>query len=259
MNKTAIGWTDYTWNPIRGCSKVSAGCDNCYAETLALQWNMTPHPWQPEHAAENVMCLPHKLNEPFGATQPAIIFTCSMADVFHQQVPYAFVDRMFEVMRRTERHTYQVLTKRPKRALAYPGEWHKNVWIGTSVEDSRVIHRIDTLRKIPATLRFLSIEPLIGRIGKMDLEGIHWVIVGGESGAGFRDMDHAWAREIRDQCLEAGIPDYFKQSAALKNNTEPYLKEANGSKNKWEQIPPALSIKNRSNTPQPPAQETMKF
>ena len=238
-NETSIGWTDRTWNPVHGCSHVSPGCDNCYAERTSRRWGQTKLDWTGENAKENVQLKSIKLKEPYKLKNPSRVFVNSMSDTFHPQVQDSFLDAIFEVMNGCPQHTFQVLTKRPRRAAKWWGPWGANVWLGVSVENRDVLHRIDTLRSSGAKVRFLSIEPLLERLGKIDLSGIDWVIVGGESGPGYRPMSHAWAREIRDQCVDAGVPFFFKQSAAFKNEMGKLLIEEDGTETEWRQFPDA--------------------
>ena len=237
MNRTRISWTDISWNPVSGCSRVSTGCDNCYAERLSLDRGLTKKAWTGENAAENVQLKRHKLRAPYREKEPRRIFVNSMSDLFHPVVPDAFLSEVFAVMNDCRHHTFQILTKRPRRAAKWRGPWTKNIWQGVSVENRATLFRIDQLRECATHVRFLSLEPLLEPLGELDLSGIHWVIVGGESGPGFRPMNHVWAREIRDQCVAAGVPFFFKQSAAFKNETGTELIEADGSKTTWHQFP----------------------
>lgn len=215
MQESDIAWTDATWNPTHGCSKVSAGCDNCYAERISLQHGHTEQPWTPENASENVQEKPHKLDEPLEWSEPSRIFVNSMSDLFHAAISDEYIRDVFRVMRQCPEHVFQVLTKRPGRAADMTLSWPENVWIGTSVEDERVVERIDLLRDVPAATRFVSFEPLIGPVGPVDLSGIAWAIVGGESGpdARRREMEHEWARDLLRQCREQGTRYFFKQSS----------------------------------------------
>jgi protein gp37 len=279
-DKSAIEWTDATWNPVTGCSKVSPGCANCYAETLSLRFGHSKRPWTPANAAENVVLHPERLGLPLKWREPRMVFVNSMSDLFHELVPDGYVARVWDVMGKTP-HTFQVLTKRPggmrdwmlrwvdrtgdtgvdpfagqsrnrgpeaTRAkytsgrsdlfaamlesmgtpppdAAYPTyDWMEgwrywprvlpNVWLGTSIENDRWTGRADSLRDIPAAVRFLSLEPLLGPLPSLDLTGIGWVIVGGESGPGARPMHSDWVRDIRDRCVAAGVPFFFKQWGA---------------------------------------------
>ena len=237
MNETKISWTDATWNPVHGCSKVSAGCDNCYAEALSLRYGMTKAPWTTENAGENILLKPHKLREPYRLKEPSRVFVNSMSDLFHPRIPADYREQVFDVMRELPQHIFQVLTKRPRGAARYPGEWRPNIWQGTSVENRSTLHRIDSLRECGAKVRFLSLEPLLEDLGTLKLDGIHWVIVGGESGKGFRPMPHEWARDIRDQCVAAGVAFFFKQSAAYRTEMGTRLEEVDGNPTEWQQFP----------------------
>lgn len=219
MNDSNIAWTDCTWNPVHGCSKVSAGCDHCYAERISRQYGHTEHEWTNEHAEENVTVRPDKLEEPYELADPSRIFVNSMSDLFHSKVPESFIRDVFGVMRNCPEHVFQILTKRPGRAADLSLEWPENVWIGTSVEDERVVPRIDMLRDVDADTRFISFEPLIAPVGGVDLSGIAWAIVGGESGPDHREMEHSWARDIYRQCREQNVAFFFKQSSGPRPET----------------------------------------
>lgn len=225
--RSSIEWTDATWNPVTGCTKVSAGCDNCYAHTLAhgrlrevYTRNLPVIDTQVNRDDPfSIRIWPERLGQPAKWAAPRMIFVNSMSDLFHVDIPRDYVRRVFEVMLEVDRHIYQVLTKRPARALRFVREnadlfpggiVPAHIWMGTSVEDQRVDHRVRQLVQVPAEIRFLSCEPLIGPL-ELELEGIHWVIVGGESGIGYRKLDLDWARSIRDQCVAAGVPFFFKQ------------------------------------------------
>lgn len=218
---------------------MSEGCRHCYAERLSLERGWSQFPWTAQHAMDNIKIHPDRLNKPFTWKQPRMIFVNSMSDMFHELVSPRFLDDIFDVIQRCPQHTFQILTKRPERALTWSetNELPANVWIGTSVEDRRVVQRIDHLRRIQATVRFISFEPLIGSVGMLDLRGIQWAIVGGESGEDFRPMDHAWAREIRDQCVAAKVAFFFKQDASKRSGVRPLLIEADGSQTEWQQFP----------------------
>lgn len=219
-DKSAIEWTEATWNPTTGCDKTSPGCDNCYALTLAkrlkamgtekYQADGNPRTSGPGFALtlhQDSLELPHRWR------QPRVVFVNSMSDLFHPEVPLSFIRQVFDVVRDTPRHTYQVLTKRSKRLRDVASElpWPDNLWMGVSVESANYRFRVDHLREVPASVRFVSAEPLLGPLGVVDLSGIDWVIAGGESGPGARVMDIAWGRELRDQCTEAGVKFFFKQ------------------------------------------------
>lgn len=225
--RSAIEWTDATWNPTTGCTKVSAGCDNCYAYALAhsrlaeTYRRMLPIVDTTEKRADPfaVRWWEERLNQPERWPDRKMIFVNSMSDLFHAEIPEKYLRRVFEVMLRVDWHIYQVLTKRPARAVRFfrknrdmfpTGIIPGHIWIGTSVENQDVDHRIRHLRALPATVRFLSCEPLLGPL-RLNLEGIHWVIVGGESGVEHRPMKESWALTIRDQCNERRVPFFFKQ------------------------------------------------
>lgn len=208
---TNIEWTEATWNPITGCSKVSQGCKNCYAERMAKRLYAMKND---RYLNGFKVTLHHDLvDKPRQWVKPRKIFVNSMSDLFHEEVPLDFIRKVFKTMNETPQHTYQVLTKRSKRLkeIASKLEWTDNIWIGTSVENELVTFRIDELRNVPAAVRFLSCEPLLGPLSNINLDGIHWVIVGGESGPKARPMEEAWALDIRDQCKDKNIAFFFKQ------------------------------------------------
>ncbi len=209
--RSKIEWTQTTWNPVTGCSKVSPGCANCYAERLARRLQAMG---QPNYAKGfEVAIHHHMLERPFAWKKPQVIFVNSMSDLFHEQVPIEFIQSVFDVMRSASWHVFQVLTKRSERLVecATRINWPPNVWMGVSVENDDYTCRIDDLRRIQATVKFISFEPLLAPVGELNLSGIDWAIVGGESGPGARPMKERWAIEIRDQCLHAHIPFFFKQ------------------------------------------------
>lgn len=232
---TDIGWTDESNNAITGCSKKSEGCRFCYAERISREYGWTKFPWTATYAQQNIQFHPERLKRIYEWKSPRMIFANSMSDMFHELVLPEWIEQIFKVMRDCSWHTFQVLTKRPERAALW--EFPDNCWIGTSVEDARVVDRIDVLRKTKAKTRFISFEPLLGSVGKVDLADIHWVIVGGESGPNFRKMDHTWAREIRDQAVAANIPFFFKQDSAVRPGIRPYLQEVAGPPTEWKQYP----------------------
>jgi protein gp37 len=208
---SSIEWTEATWNPLTGCDKISPGCKHCYAERMAERLQAMG---QPNYARGFELTLqPHMLDVPLHWRQPRTIFVNSMSDLFHKDVPLAYVQRVFDVIERASWHHFQMLTKRADRlaALAPSLPWPEHLWMGVSVESAKYTPRIDDLRRTPAQVRFLSLEPLLGPLPGLDLHGIHWVIVGGESGPGARPMDPAWVRDLRDQCLAAKVPFFFKQ------------------------------------------------
>jgi protein gp37 len=206
-----IEWTEETWNPTTGCTKVSPGCKNCYAEVMARRLHAMGTPAY----ERNFELTLHRarLQQPLRRSRPVTYFVNSMSDLFHAAVPEAFLDEVFDVIRRTPQHTYQILTKRAQRLPRYfaTRECPDNVWLGVSVEDRRRLHRIESLRAVQARVRFLSVEPLLEDLGDIDLCGIHWVIVGGESGHRARPMRAEWAENVMRQCTVTGIPFFFKQ------------------------------------------------
>ncbi|OKP99244.1 DUF5131 family protein [Paenibacillus sp. P46E] len=210
-SKSNIEWTEATWNPVTGCSKVSEGCKNCYALTMAKRLHAMGNPRYLN--GFNVTLHDDLIEVPLTWKQPKRIFVNSMSDLFHEDVPYEFILKVFETMEKAHWHTFQILTKRSERLmnLARDLPWPSNVWQGVSVENERVTFRIDHLREVPANRRFLSLEPLLGPLDNLNLNGIHWVIVGGESGFGARPMKEEWATSIRDQCLDQKVAFFFKQ------------------------------------------------
>jgi protein gp37 len=231
MATSSIEWTDSTWNPVSGCTRASAGCDNCYAVSMTRRLAaMGQEKYQglvnpgKGHFNGIARCHPEALSVPLGIRRPTVFFVNSMSDLYHPGVPDEFITDVFETMACAPQHTFQVLTKRPERMQDVMTHVYRslgargidrvplaNVWLGTSVEDGRVVERIPELVKVEAAVRFLSLEPLIGPLPDLDLTGIHWVIVGGESGPGSRPMDGAWVEEIRAQCSEQKVPFFFKQ------------------------------------------------
>jgi len=232
---TKIRWTNETWNPTTGCSRVSAGCKHCYAEQISLRFGRSKKPWTARNAADNIVLHPERLRKPYTWRTPKRVFVNSMSDLFHELIPDEFVAQVFAVMADLPQHTFQILTKRPERAAAWPGPWPDNIWMGTSIENRRVIHRLDEIRGCGAQTRFISAEPLLGSLTPIDLTGIHWVIVGGESGPGHRAMNHQWARDIRDTCLARGVAFFFKQDSGPRTEMRPWLDQM-----VWEQYPGAL-------------------
>jgi protein gp37 len=210
-----IEWTDATWNPVTGCSKISPGCKFCYAERLAHRLEAMGQ--GNYRNGFEVTLQPHMLGHPLRWRQPRRVFVNSMSDLFHPEVPLDYILRVFSVMRRAPWHQYQLLTKRSERLLEVDGvlEWQPQIWMGVSVESDKYLYRVDHLRRTESHIKFLSIEPLLGPLGRLDLRGIDWVIVGGESGPGARPLDPAWVREIRDICVGVGVPFFFKPWGGL--------------------------------------------
>lgn len=213
MQLSPIEWTDATWNPVTGCTQVSPGCAHCYAKTLAERFRGVPgHPYE---GGFDLQLRPERLTQPLDWKKPRTVFVNSMSDLFHPEVPDSFIRNVFEVMNKARKHRFQVLTKRSSRLaeLSNSLPWPKNVWMGVSVENQRFTYRVDDLRTVPANVRFISCEPLLGPLD-LNLESIHWVIAGGESGPRARPMNPNWARSVRQQCLDANVPFFFKQWGA---------------------------------------------
>jgi protein gp37 len=217
---SAIEWTDATWNPVTGCTKISAGCDHCYAERFSERFRGTRgHPF--EHGFD-LRLRPERLEQPLRWQKPRMIFVNSMSDLFHKHVPKEFIDQVCDTMEQASWHTFQVLTKRSSLMRDFLRHRYRraqgpvHMWFGVSVEEQSKKGRIRHLQETPAGVRFLSIEPLIGPMGRLHLEGINWVIVGGESGPGARPMQVEWVREIRDQCVDNGVAFFFKQWGGLR-------------------------------------------
>jgi len=237
MGKSSIEWTDETWNPVTGCIKVSPGCKHCYAERFAERFRgVDNHPFE---AGFDPVLRPDRIEQPYRWRTPRMVFVNSMSDLFGDFVPNEFLARVFNVMRLTPQHTYQILTKRAPRLRAWTdaNPWlpdARNIWLGVSVENRKHgVPRIAELRAAQAACRFLSVEPLLEDLGAVDLSAINWVIVGGESGPGARRMDPAWVRRIRDQCIEQDVPFFFKQwGGVLKHKTG---RELDGRT--WDQFP----------------------
>ncbi len=237
---SSIEWTDKTWNPTVGCSAVSPGCDHCYAVTVARREMQTAHKgltrggdWTGE-----VRLLPDRLETPLHWRKPRRVFVDSMSDLFHPDVPGRFIADVFNVMARCPQHTFQVLTKRPQRmravldALCWDAQL-RNVHLGTSIESDRYVFRADHLRATPAAVRFLSLEPLLGPVPSLDLTGVGWVIVGGESGPGARAMDPEWVRDIRERCAEAGVALFVKQAGVVLARQWGCAHRAGGELGEW--------------------------
>jgi len=211
MADSKIEWTNFTWNPITGCTKISPGCKNCYAERMAKRLKAMG---QPNYRNGFRLTLqPHMLKRPLEWKKPRLIFVNSMSDLFHQDVPLEFILQVFDTMKEANWHQFQVLTKRSERLMALSPkiDWPENVWMGVSVENQDYTYRIDQLRRTGAKIKFLSMEPLIGPVIKINLDNIDWVIVGGESGPGSRTIEKKWVLELRNQCKETNIPFFFKQ------------------------------------------------
>jgi protein gp37 len=273
--KSNISWTNSSWNPVTGCSKVSEGCRYCYAETLSLRMGWSDAAWTFPNAERNVKLHPDRLELPLRWKRPRMIFVNSMSDVFHERVPDEYIERMFAVMALAPQHTFQVLTKRPERMRWFMTHANHNghlsgdaplpnVWLGTSVEDQRAAdERIPHLLATPAAVRFLSCEPLLGLLnlhpylwepagpewaGENPAPGLDWIIAGGESGSHLKEegnagrwMEPLWARWLRDQAVAAGVPFFMKQHSALRPGQKPYIEEIDGSHTEWHQFPAGVT------------------
>jgi len=216
--RSNIEWTEMTWNPVTGCTKVSQGCKHCYAERMAKRLEAMGS--DRYRNGFQVTLHPDLLDVSRGWRQPRVVFVNSMSDLFHDDIPLAYIQRVFATMRDCQRHTFQVPTKRSERLAEFAPQlpWPKNVWIGVSVEDARVLSRVQDLQSVPAAVRFLSLEPLIGPLDALPLEGIHWAIVGGESGPKARPMRKEWVTSIFRQCRTARVPFFFKQWGGVRKD-----------------------------------------
>jgi protein gp37 len=230
---SSIEWTEATWNPVTGCTKISPGCKFCYAERMAKRLRAMGQ--QRYRDGFKLTLQPDVVDMPLRWKKPRVIFVNSMSDLFHKHVPLDYIQRCFDVMQQASWHTFQVLTKRADRlaAVAAVLPWPENVWMGVSVENADYLDRVRHLQTVPAHVRFLSVEPLLGPIPHLPLDGIHWVIVGGESGPGARPMDPAWVRDLRDQCQSANVHFFFKQWGGVqKSRTGRDLDERT-----WDEMP----------------------
>jgi protein gp37 len=228
MAKTAIEWTESTWNPVTGCNKISPGCKNCYAEILSRRLKAMG---QKNYINGFKLTLqPHMLELPLKWKKPQTIFVNSMSDLFHKNVPIDYIKQVFEIMNKAHWHRFQVLTKRAERVAELSDllHWTSNIWMGVSVENKNYVHRIDYLRKTKAKIKFLSLEPLLSPLKNLNLEGINWVIVGGESGHKARPMEEEWAIDIQRQCYEQNVSFFFKQWGAWGADGQKRNKKANG-------------------------------
>lgn len=219
-HNSPIEWTETTWNPVTGCTKISPGCNNCYAERLSERFRgVKGHPFE---QGFDLTLRPERLEQPLSWKRPRMVFVNSMSDLFHKDIPESFIDSVFDTMERANQHTYQLLTKRSSLLRSYINKRYnssqapEHIWLGVSVEDGSRRSRIKHLQEANVTIRFISIEPLIGDPGIINLIGIQWVIVGGESGPKARPMNLEWVRSIRDQCLQQGVPFFFKQWGGIR-------------------------------------------
>lgn len=235
---STIEWTDSTWNPVTGCTKISPGCAHCYAETFAERWRSTPgHPYE---QGFDLKIWPQRLEQPLLWKKPRIIFVNSMSDLFHEDVPLSYIKKVFTVMAEADWHIFQVLTKRAERMeeLAPKLPWPKNVWMGVSIENRDTLWRVNHLRKVPANVRFLSIEPLLGPMGRFSLKKMDWVIVGGESGPRARSMKEEWVMGIKNQCVKQGVPFFFKQWGGVQKKKRGRKLEGRT----WDEMPDKLTV-----------------
>jgi protein gp37 len=238
MAQSRIEWTESTWNPLTGCNKISPGCKHCYAERMAKRLHAMG---QPNYVNNFKLTMhPQALEKPLEWKTPQVIFVNSMSDLFHKDVPLEFVQQVFDVMKRAHWHQFQVLTKRSERLLELSPklEWTDNIWMGVSVENADYTFRIDHLRKTGAKTKFLSVEPLLGPILKMNLKGINWVIVGGESGPGARPLEREWVVGIKDQCLKAKVPFFFKQWGGVQKKKAGRLLDGRT----WDEMPKNMNL-----------------
>lgn len=237
-SKSAIEWTESTWNPVTGCTKVSPGCKNCYAERMAKRLQAMGSPNYEKGFGLNTH--DHVVELPLKWKKPQLIFVNSMSDLFHPNVTDEFILKVFETMNKADWHCFQVLTKRSVRLAQLNDKlnWSENIWMGVSVENERFVSRIEDLKKCRASLKFLSLEPLLGPLPKLKLKGIDWVIVGGESGPGARPMKVEWVRDIRDQCLKAEVPFFFKQWGGVNKKKAGRILD----KRTWDEIPSELAL-----------------
>ena len=243
MTDTAIRWTKHTWNPLIGCSKEGPECAFCYAETMAIRFGWSKLPWTDRNAAANVQLRPARLRDPHKLKPGARVFVNSMTDLFHAQVPDDYIRQVWDVMCDLPGLTFQVLTKRSERLAAWPGPWPAHIWAGVTCGTPERWDRIEALQRCPAQVRWVSAEPLLAPwLPTADLDGIHQVVVGGESGVHMprhpaRWMPHAWARGIRDLCVQQGVAFFFKQSSATRTEMGQALEHEDGSLWLWEQYP----------------------
>ncbi|MBN1943194.1 MAG: phage Gp37/Gp68 family protein [Phycisphaerae bacterium] len=234
--KSQIEWTESTWNPVTGCTKISPGCKHCYAERMAKRLQAMG---QPNYAKGFSLAVhPHVVETPLRWNTPQVIFVNSMSDLFHKGVPLEFIHRVFGVMNQASRHQFQILTKRSGRLLQLAPRllWTKNIWMGVSVETERYVHRINDLRRTRAEVKFLSLEPLLGALPNLDLTDIDWVIVGGESGPGSRPMKEQWVLDIRDQCVKQDVPFFFKQWGGINKKKNGRMLQGQT----WDEMPMAV-------------------
>jgi protein gp37 len=233
--QSTIEWTECTWNPVSGCTKISPGCANCYAERMAKRLQAMG-----QYRYRNgfkVTLHPEAIEEPYQWRKPRVVFVNSMSDLFHEDIPAKYIQSIFEVMNNTPRHTYQILTKRSERLaeLAPILNWSENIWMGVTVENNRYLHRVDHLRQVDAHIRFLSLEPLLGPLDELNLHGINWVIVGGESGPNARPIKEEWILTIKNKCVFSDVPFFFKQWGGFNKKKNGRMLEGR----QWDELPDA--------------------
>lgn len=234
-DNSAIEWTEATWNPVTGCDRISPGCAHCYARTFAERWRGVPG-----HAYEqgfDMRLWPERIDQPLRWKRPRQIFVNSMSDLFHPDVPDEFIAEVFATMVEADWHAFQILTKRPERLLELADElpWPPHVWMGVSIENRRFVHRADLLREVPAAIRFISAEPLLGPLEGLDLTDIHWLIAGGESGTGHRPIREEWVLDLRDRCEDEDVAFFFKQWGGFRPKSHGRLLEGR----EWNAMPQA--------------------
>lgn len=236
-SQTAIEWTDCTWNPASGCTKISAGCAHCYAERMARRLEAMGQARYRNGFA--VTLHPEALEEPLGWKKSRLVFVNSMGDLFHEKIPFEFIQKVFNVMNRCPQHIFQILTKRSQRMAELAGllKWSENIWMGVTVENGDYLHRIESLRRVPARVRFLSLEPLLGPLDDLVLDGLDWVIVGGESGPQSRPIKEEWVLSIQSKCQKEGVPFFFKQWGGVHKKKAGRLLQGRT----WDQLPAAAA------------------
>ncbi len=233
--QSSIEWTECTWNPVSGCTKISPGCAHCYAERMAKRLQAMG-----QYRYRNgfkVTVHPEAIEEPYQWKKPRVVFVNSMSDLFHEDIPANYIQSIFEVMNNTPRHTYQILTKRSERLaeLAPILNWSENIWMGVTVENNRYLHRVDHLRQVEAHIRFLSLEPLLGPLDELNLHRINWVIVGGESGPNARPIKEEWVLTIKNKCIFSDVPFFFKQWGGFNKKKNGRMLEGR----QWDELPDA--------------------
>ncbi|MDO8802508.1 DUF5131 family protein [Phenylobacterium sp.] len=255
---SSIEWTDATWNPVTGCTKITPGCDHCYAEAFAERFRGVPN--HPYSMGFDLTLREGRLSQPLGWKKPSMIFVNSMSDLFHKDIPKSYIDKVFDVMEQADWHIFQVLTKRSSILRDYVNERYSkelapsHIWLGVSVENRQSLSRIDHLRASSAAIKFVSAEPLLGDLGSINLSGIHWVIAGGESGRGARPMDIEWARNVRENCARQKVAFFFKQWGSFSSSGLRASKASNGrilDGRTWDELPGSLPIQTQAEEREP--------